>query len=66
MKPLGFEPISIERLLEIGTEQCQQAVLDCEALDAQSTKGSLDQLVQGILDRERGTDGGSNDASGSP
>jgi hypothetical protein len=66
MKPLGFDPISIERLLEIGTEQCQQAVLDCEALDAQSTIGTLDRLVQEILDRERGTDGGSDDASGSP
>lgn len=66
MKPLGFDEIPIERLLEIGYEQCQQATLENLAMDAQSLDGSLDVIVQGILDAERGSDGGSNDTSGSP
>lgn len=66
MKPLGFDEIPIERLLEIGFEQCQRATLDNLAMDSQSLDGSLDGIVQGILNAERGTDGGSNDAGGSP
>jgi hypothetical protein len=64
LKPLGFGELTIEQLLEIGTAQCQQATLDHLALDTQSLDGSLDGIVKGFLERERGGDGDSGDASG--
>lgn|GEM_PF-6857871 len=64
MKPLGFDEIPIERLLEIGAEQCQQATLDHLALDSKSLDGSLGSIIKGLLDRERGSDGDSGNASG--